>query len=624
MEVAVKEIDKKLLNPKSSENLLKEISILSTINHPNIIRLFEAIQTEEKIYLVLEYCEGGDLADYIRKHGKVSMPVARHFMRQLAAGLQVLQEKHLIHRDLKPQNLLLSTKEETPVLKIGDFGFVRSLTPENLADTVCGSPLYMAPEIMENQKYDAKADLWSVGAILFQLVTGKPPFGGNSQVQLFQNILASTELQFPEGTLGEIHPECVDLCRSLLRRNPVERLTFKEFFNHKFLVELRQMAEEGLGSPIPQSNSMVEQPDLSLSEKKSQLQSGHPTKSSCGNPKLPATTGYDAVSYSSSSNKAADDNFSFDQAGVADSMEAIEKEYVIVNRHCGSTETFSYYLETLVQGSSAGLSNFQAKNEQERAGDDMQKTQFAGSSAGHAKSSHVHGLSPLSISSGQMISREQQGLSILHPSTRLHVLHQYVQALAELARENYNAGLFLESFSVELIVLAIWSKALEICTSWMTSTGDSEPGPSSAIEPTGAEYNIGFSRPSSACIWAKEGFISAYVRAEEQSYHIQEMNAAAMPDAMEIIYQSALAIGIVGGEDELMENTHRAAAYYTKAKLLLSFIVGEAINLPLNPPFSLTPATKDQIQSYIKNFESRLSNFQIPVQSPRSANFPTN
>ncbi|GKV49394.1 hypothetical protein SLEP1_g56147 [Rubroshorea leprosula] len=402
----------------------------------------------------------------------------------------------------------------------------------------------MAPEIIENQKYDAKADLWSVGAILFQLVTGKPPFGGNSRSQLFQNVLASTELQFPEGTLGEIHPECVDLCRSLLRRNPVERLTFKEFFNHKFLVELRQMAAEELVSSIPQSNSMVEQLDLSLSEKKSQLQSGHPTKSSCRNPKSHATTGYDAVSYSSSSSKAAYDNFSFDQAG--DSMEAIEKEYVIVNPDCGSTETFSYYLETLVQGSSAGLSNFQAKNEQEPAGDDMQKRQFAGSSAGCAKSPHVHGLNPLSISSEQMISREQQGLSILHPSTRLHVLHQYVQALTELAQENYNAGLFLESFSVELIVLAIWSKALKICTSWMTSTGDGEPGPSSAIEPTGAEYNIGFSRPSSACIWAKGGFISAYDRAEEQSYHVQKMNAAAMPDAMEIIYQRALAIGIDG------------------------------------------------------------------------------
>lgn len=239
IEVAVKEIDKKLLSPKVSDNLLKEISILSTISHPNIIRFFEAIETREKIYLVLEYCDGGDLAAYIHKHGKVSEAVARHFMRQLAAGLQVLQEKHLIHRDLKPQNLLVSTNEVTPVLKIGDFGFARSLTPQDLADTLCGSPLYMAPEIIQNHKYDAKADLWSVGAILFQLVTGKPPFDGSNQLQLFQNILTSTELRFPPGAIEELHPDCVDLCRCLLRQNPVERITFKEFFNHRFLGELR-------------------------------------------------------------------------------------------------------------------------------------------------------------------------------------------------------------------------------------------------------------------------------------------------------------------------------------------------------------------------------------------------
>jgi serine/threonine-protein kinase ULK/ATG1 len=133
---------------------------------------------------VLEYCSGGDLAGYINRHGKVPEAVAKHFMRQLALGLQVLQEKHFIHRDLKPQNLLLSSKEVTPLLKIGDFGFARSLTPESMAETFCGSPLYMAPEIIRNQKYDAKADLWSAGAILFQLVTGKPPFDGNNHIQV--------------------------------------------------------------------------------------------------------------------------------------------------------------------------------------------------------------------------------------------------------------------------------------------------------------------------------------------------------------------------------------------------------------------------------------------------------
>ncbi|KAG5251620.1 hypothetical protein OIU76_007845 [Salix suchowensis] len=93
LEVVIKEIDKKLFSPKVSDSLLTEISTLSTINHPNIIRLFEFIETEDRIFLVLEYCDGGDLAGYIRRHGKVTEVVARHFMRQLAAGLQALQEK---------------------------------------------------------------------------------------------------------------------------------------------------------------------------------------------------------------------------------------------------------------------------------------------------------------------------------------------------------------------------------------------------------------------------------------------------------------------------------------------------------------------------------------------------
>uniref|UniRef100_A0A6N2NAJ0 Protein kinase domain-containing protein n=1 Tax=Salix viminalis TaxID=40686 RepID=A0A6N2NAJ0_SALVM len=200
-------------------------------------------------------------------------------MRQLAAGLQVLQEKHLIHRDLKPQNLLLSSNDLTPQLKIGDFGFARSLTSSDLADTLCGSPLYMAPEIIQNKKYDAKADLWSVGAVLFQLVTGKPPFDGNSQYQLFQNILTSTELRFPQGALEELHPDCVDLCRGLLRRNPVERLTFKEFFNHKFLGD-PMLLVSAKSSPLPQVKSAAGQFDASASDSWSYLE--HDNHNSAG------------------------------------------------------------------------------------------------------------------------------------------------------------------------------------------------------------------------------------------------------------------------------------------------------------------------------------------------------
>ncbi|KAF3779235.1 Serine/threonine-protein kinase [Nymphaea thermarum] len=154
--VAVKEIDRKQLSAKLNESLLKEITILGEINHPNIVRMHDVIETGEKIYIVLEYCTGGDLAAYIHRLGHVSEVDARHFMRHLASGLQVLRKHNVIHRDLKPQNLLLSMEGNTFVLKIGDFGFARYLKPQGLADTLCGPPLYMAPEIIQSQKYDAK------------------------------------------------------------------------------------------------------------------------------------------------------------------------------------------------------------------------------------------------------------------------------------------------------------------------------------------------------------------------------------------------------------------------------------------------------------------------------------
>ncbi|TYG44721.1 hypothetical protein ES288_D11G117900v1 [Gossypium darwinii] len=648
LEVAVKEIDKKLLSSKVSESLLKEISILSTINHPNIIQLFEAIETEDRIFLVLEYCDGGDLAAYIQRYGKVSEEVARHLMRQLAAGLQVLQEKHLIHRDLKPQNLLL-TKGSTPQLKIGDFGFARSLTPENLADTLCGSPLYMAPEIIQNKKYDAKADLWSVGAILFQLVTGKPPFDGNNQLQ---NILRSTELQFPEGALEKLHPDCVNLCRSLLRHDPVERLTFREFFDHKFLGERSKKVGLELDSSRLQSEAMVEQFDSSASENKSPLpyrdvidisSINQKSASSFGCGTVSQTKEYEcsssvkgalgavALTVCDSKGKSVDNQCSPAQLRVADSLEGIEKEYVLVNSHSTSMETFSYYLETSLQDYST--LKCQAKKSDQEPAVSLEK-ETAESSAASAKSPQFQGLDMQTSSESAML-REVQRLNVLHPSTRLQLLHQYARAIAEIAQGKYNAGLFVESFSVELVVLAIWKKALQICSSWKTSAPDNEsPGSNSGNQPTttiqssadlapNSGDNVDLNKPSSACIWAEQGFIVAYDRAEKLSCHLQDMDAQ-MPDAMEIIYQTALTIGTNGAVDEYMRNKGSAAALYSKAMVLLSFIVGEAASLPLNPPFSLTPANKKRIQAYINNLQTHQSQFLTSAPFPKlSADFHT-
>ncbi|XP_028208179.1 serine/threonine-protein kinase ATG1a-like isoform X3 [Glycine soja] len=579
LEYAVKEIDKRQLSPKVRENLLKEISILSTIHHPNIIRLFEAIQTNDRIYLVLEYCAGGDLAAYIHRHGKVSEPVARHFMRQLAAGLQVLQEKNLIHRDLKPQNLLLATTAATPVMKIGDFGFARSLTPQGLADTLCGSPYYMAPEIIENQKYDAKADLWSVGAILYQLVIGRPPFDGNSQLQLFQNILASTELHFPPDALKVLHSDCLDLCRNLLRRNP--------------------------DNPVVVSSAADE--TMLLQRKDGKITAG--TKSAKGSTPTIA---------SDKLGKAVDAGAHLsNQPLVSHLMESIEKDYVFVNSHFASFEAFSDYFEASVQNSSSHrISLFSSKRTNMEVGHAKQTKDLPFSSTEVLENLKSNKQEACVASCEFAALRKENGISSLHPSNRLQLLHQYVRILAELSQEKYNTGLYLESLAVELVVLAIWKKTLEICSFWMASITKSElPGSSSANEsisasdvdlPQSTEQKINFSDPSSISLWAKHEFIDAVDRAEKLSCHVQNMDRAAeMPDAMEIIFQKALLIGTSGAVDEYMEIRDRAAASYSKAMLLLSFIVTEAENLPLNPPFSLLSTNKERILQYIHSLQSR-------------------
>ena len=252
--VAVKEIRLDKLNRKLRESLESEIQVLQRSRHGNIIRLHDIIKEEKRIFLVLEYCAGGDVSEFIKKHGRVREDVARHFMRQMASGLRAMRAQNLIHRDLKPQNLLLTVASPDAELKIADFGFARYMHPTGMAETLCGSPLYMAPEILGYQKYDAKADLWSVGTILYELLVGRPPFTGVNPMQLLRNIERS-DAKIPSKVANGLSRECVSILRGLLRRNPVERMSFDEFFDHPFLTGQALVREAPLGRREPETRA---------------------------------------------------------------------------------------------------------------------------------------------------------------------------------------------------------------------------------------------------------------------------------------------------------------------------------------------------------------------------------
>ncbi|PWZ57644.1 Serine/threonine-protein kinase ATG1a [Zea mays] len=187
-------------------------------------------------------------------------------------------------------NLLLSTNGDDIVLKIGDFGFARSLVHENLAATICGSPYYMAPEIWQGKDYDAKSDLWSVGIILFQLVTGKLLFTGSNAFQLHQNVMATDDLNFPSEIEADLCPDCIDLCRRLLHRDPSGK-----FYESCHAVELRDNCQT-ITSPVV------------LKTKSGSIESKNPK--------------------------------------VFDSWEWIEREYVLVPENCTSMEMSSLNIKS--------------------------------------------------------------------------------------------------------------------------------------------------------------------------------------------------------------------------------------------------------------------------------------
>ncbi|KAH9717782.1 serine/threonine-protein kinase ATG1t [Citrus sinensis] len=240
--VAVKQVYVEKVNKLLKSCLDCELNFVSSVNHPNIIRLFDAFQAENCIFLVVEFCAGGNFSSYIQLHGRVPEQTARKFLQQLGAGLEILNSHHIIHRDLKPENILPFGLDDDVMLKIADFGLSCTLHPGNYAEKVCGSPLYMAPEVLQFQRYDEKVNFFfpprysfSLGQNLFELLNGYPPFSGRNNVQLVRNINSCKHLPFSQLIVPALHPDCVDMCLKLLSANPVDRLSFNEFYHHRFL-----------------------------------------------------------------------------------------------------------------------------------------------------------------------------------------------------------------------------------------------------------------------------------------------------------------------------------------------------------------------------------------------------
>uniref|UniRef100_A0A452GMI3 Serine/threonine-protein kinase MARK1 n=1 Tax=Gopherus agassizii TaxID=38772 RepID=A0A452GMI3_9SAUR len=227
-EVAVKIIDKTQLNPTSLQKLFREVRIMKILNHPSIVKLFEVIETEKTLYLVMEYASGGEVFDYLVAHGRMKEKEARAKFRQIVSAVQYCHQKYIVHRDLKAENLLLDADMN---IKIADFGFSNEFTIGNKLDTFCGSPPYAAPELFQGKKYDGpEVDVWSLGVILYTLVSGSLPFDGQNLKELRERVLRGKyRIPFYMST------DCENLLKKLLVLNPIKRGSLEQIMKDRWI-----------------------------------------------------------------------------------------------------------------------------------------------------------------------------------------------------------------------------------------------------------------------------------------------------------------------------------------------------------------------------------------------------
>lgn len=230
--VKVTPLEKISADPKFLELLKREIDIMQTIEHGNIVRMYAATRTSRNLYMFLEYCRDGDLKELLKKSGgHLSESEALEYFRQIVNGFKALYAKNIIHRDIKPANILL----HEGTAKVTDFGFARVIEGDMEKSgqfSKVGTPLYMSPQILDDQKFSAKCDIWSFGMMLYEMLYGKTPWTANSPYHLFQNI-KKIPLEFPSKPVRS--QSIKDLLKQMLVVEDKERISWPEIFNHPLI-----------------------------------------------------------------------------------------------------------------------------------------------------------------------------------------------------------------------------------------------------------------------------------------------------------------------------------------------------------------------------------------------------
>ncbi|XP_072300752.1 serine/threonine-protein kinase SIK1 [Eucyclogobius newberryi] len=247
-QVAIKIIDKTRLNPSNLEKIYREVQIMKLLNHPHIIKLYQVMETKDMLYIVTEYAKNGEMFDHLTSNGRLSEDEARKKFWQILSAVDYCHRHHIVHRDLKTENLLLDANMN---IKLADFGFGNFYNAGDPLSTWCGSPPYAAPEVFEGKEYEGPGlDIWSLGVVLYVLVCGSLPFDGPSLPALRQRV---TEGRFRIPFF--MSQDCENLIRKMLVVDPAKRITVAQINQHRWMLADPTVSLQTFSQPLTEYNS---------------------------------------------------------------------------------------------------------------------------------------------------------------------------------------------------------------------------------------------------------------------------------------------------------------------------------------------------------------------------------
>lgn len=236
---AIKAVNKEKAGTSAVKLLEREVLIMKKIDHEHLIHLEEIYETSKRMYLVMELCDAGGIQKLLERKTRFSEKETWTVIKQLAHAVAYLHDQYIVHRDLKLENILLSQPVGNELLniKLTDFGlsFVKGgVGSDSMMQSVCGTPIYMAPEVIDDLGYSQQCDIWSIGVIMFTLLTGRPPFVAETEEKLYE-LIKKGIVDFSDPCWETCHESAKNLLLGMLKVDPAHRKTAKEILNHPWI-----------------------------------------------------------------------------------------------------------------------------------------------------------------------------------------------------------------------------------------------------------------------------------------------------------------------------------------------------------------------------------------------------